>query len=323
MADTTINIADIITSFGSYYLDGGQNQQDLLMRPFEKFGTREVFNLRQTNDTILRLSDVEVSEILQGYQDAFTPKGGVVFKPVAIPLTQVKIDQEFNPNSLVSSWLGFLTNNKIDRSTYPFIKWFIEDYLLKQVDKDLEMKAIYNGKKVTPTPGTAGAAIEAMDGIKFQINTGIDDGDITPIATGALPADPADFVTMIEEVFADAIPEVYWQEGMTINMSMKNLKLYRRGRKKKYNMYYAQAADLDTVDDTNLKVAGRFSMQGSDKIWATTSRNYVMGVKGFSNKNMFELEHVKRKVAVYSDWWIGIGYLLADEIFTNDLDTAL
>lgn len=321
MADTTIDIADIISSFGSYYLDGGQNQNDLLMRPFEKFGTREAFNLRPTNDTILRLAAIEVEEILQGYQDTFTSKGGVDFAPIEIALTQVKIDNEFNPNKLVASWLGFLANNKIDRSTYPFIKWFIEDYLLKQVDKDLEMKAIYTGSKVTPTPGTAGAAIEAMDGIKKQINAGITATTITPIVTGAAAVNPIDWCTQVED-FTKSIPEIYWPENMPLNMSMVLERRYKEGRRLKYNMSYAQVTEMSLVQDTNIRVVGRMSHFGSEKIWATTARNYVMGVKGYSNKSMFEIEHVKRKVAIYSDWWIGIGYLLADEMFTNDQDLA-
>jgi hypothetical protein len=319
MADTTIDIQDIIDEYGSYYLDAGQNQNDLLMRPFEKFGTRDAFFLRPTTETILRLSDVEVEEILQGYQDDFTAKGSATFRPVVINLTQVKIDNEFNPNKLVNSWLGFLTNEKVDRSQYPFIKWFIEDYLLKQVDKDLETKCIYKGTKVTPTPGTAGAAINAMDGVKKQINAGITAGDITPIVTGAAAIDPVDFCDQVEE-FASAIPELYWDEKIVFNFSKTLHKRYRAGRQKKYNLMYAQVGDLDLIEDTAMSVMGRTSMSGSEKIWGTMPTNYVMGVKGFSNASAFEIEKVKRKVAVYSDWWMGIGYLLADQVFTNDQD---
>lgn len=321
MADTTITATDIITQFGEYYLDAGQNQNDLKMRPFEQFGTKDAFTLIPTEDTILRMSDVEVGEIVQAYQDAFTPKGSVVFAPIEIPLTQIKIDNEFNPSALQNSWLGFLTSTKVNRLEWPFIKWFIEVYLLRQVDKDLETKVIYKGSKVVPTPGTAGAAIDAMNGLKKQINAGITAGDITPINTGAFAADPVDFVTQIED-WAAEIPEIYWEENMPVNMSKGNWRKYRKGRAKKYNMNYAQTEDLSLIDGTNMHVVGRSSHSGSDKIWGTLPGNYLLGVKGFSNKNSFELEHVKRKVAIYTDWWMGIGYIMGDQIFTNDQDTA-
>jgi hypothetical protein len=319
MADTTIDIQDIITSFGSYYLDHGQNEASLRMRPFEQFGTQDAFTLVPTEGTILRMSSIEVEELLQPYQDTFTSKGGVEFAPVEIPLKQVKIDNEFNPNKLANSWLGFLASSKVNRSEWPFIRWFIDKYLLQRTDQDLELKAIYNGEYAAPAPGVAGAAIDAMDGVKLQINDGITAGDIVPIPTGALAIDPVDFCTQIEE-FVAGIPELYWERGFDLNMSRILRRRYRKGREKKYNMNYAMKEELDLVDETQIRVRGRASMIGSSKIWGTFKENYVLGVKGWGNKNMFELEHVKRKVSVYTDWWIGIGYILPDQIFTNDQD---
>jgi hypothetical protein len=319
MADTTLTATDIVSDFGEYYLNGGQGEQDILMRPYEAFGTKEAFTTIPTDDTILRLSDTEVGELLQPYQDAFTPKGSVEFKPIEVALTQVKIDNEFNPSFLQNTWLGFLTSNKVDRSEWPFIRWFIDKYLLGQADEDIEMKAIFNGIKAAIVPGTAGTAIGAMNGLKKQINAGITAGDITAIATGAFSLNPKDFVTQIEEFVAE-IPEKYWEKGMKLNMSRKLARRYRTGRREKYNLYYAQMDDLSVVEDSAITVAGRASHSGSEKIWMTPQANYVLGVKGFSNKGAFEIEHVKRKVAVYTDWWMGIGYLQADLVFTNDQD---
>lgn len=319
MADTTLTATDIIADFGSYYMDGGQGEKDLLMRPFEQFGTREALTLIPTNDTILRLSDVEVSEILQGYQDDFTPKGGVEFKPIEVLLTQLKVDQAFNPTFLQNTWLGFLASNKTDRTTWPFIRWFIEKYLLGQLDDDLEMKAIYKGSKVAIVAGTAGTAIGAMDGIRKQINAGITAGDITTIATGALSADPATFCTQIEN-FVASIPEKYWSKSMTLNMSRILARRYREGKRVKYNANYAQVSELSSVEETEVSVAGRASMSGSDKIWMTLPGNYVLGVKGFENKNGFEIEKVDRKVKLYTDFWMGTGYLQGDLVYTNDRD---
>jgi hypothetical protein len=97
MADTTITATDVINEFGAHYVDEGQNMSSLLMRPFEAFGTREAFTNVPTNETQLKYSDVEVGEILQPYQDTYTPKGSVVFKPITVDLQQVKIDLQFNP----------------------------------------------------------------------------------------------------------------------------------------------------------------------------------------------------------------------------------
>lgn len=315
---TTITPTDVITEYGSYYIDQGQNMQSLLMRPFVPFGTRDAFTNVPTNDTQLRYSDVQVTEILQRYQDTFTEKGSVTFKPVTINLTQAKIDQSFNPNNLMYSWLGFLTSNNTDRTTWPFVRWFIEMYLLKQLWDDMETKAIYKGVQAAIVPGTATNAIDVIDGIKKIINTNI--ASMTSIATGALSADAVDFVTQIED-FCKSIDEKYWDVPMTLNFNKQKELLFIQGMQKKYNLYYAQVADLLTVRNfQNFKVKGRQSMSGSDKIWMTPIENAVFAVKGFENANGFELEKVDRKVKVWTDFNFGMGFLLKDLVFTNDQD---
>jgi len=315
---TTITATDVITEYGSYYIDQGQNLQQLLLRPFQAFGTRDAFTNVPTNDTQIRYSDVEVTEVLQRYQDTFTAKGSVTFTPVKIDLTQVKIDQSFNPNNLVYSWLGFLTSNSTDRTTWPFVRWFIEVYLLNQVFEDMELKVVYKGDQEAITPGTAGNAIGVIDGVKKIINDGI--ADMTQIATGALAADPVDFVTQIEE-FCKGIDEKYWDVRMVMNMSKQRHLQFVQGMQKKYNTYYAQTPDVMAVRNfENFTVKGRASMSGSDKIWMTPQENAIFAVKGFENASGFELEKVDRTVKVYTDFHIGLGFLLKDLVFTNDQD---
>jgi hypothetical protein len=317
---TTITPTDVITSFGAHYIDQGQNLNDLLIRPFEAFGTREAFTNVPTTDTQLRYSDVTVSEILQPYQDTFTAKGSVTFKPVTIDLKQVKIDQQFNPNNLVYSWLGFMTNNKTDRKTWPFVKWFIEVYLLNKLMEDLESQAVYGGVYAAPTAGTAGAANTVVNGIKKIINDAITATTMSSIATGAPSTTATTWCDQVE-TFVKGIPEKYWEKNMVINMSRTLALRYMEGKKQKYNMYYGQEADLASVANfPNIKVAGRASMTGATKIWATPIENAVFAVKGFENAAGFELESVDRNVKIWSDFHIGMGFLLPDLVFTNDRD---
>lgn len=319
---TTITPTDVISSFGAYYIDAGQNTQDLLLRPFEPFGTRDAFTNVPTNDTQIRYSDVTVSEILQPYQDTYSAKGSVTFAPVTIDLKQVKVDQSFNPNNLVYSWLGFLTSNATDRTTWPFIRWFIEVYLLNQLFEDLELKSIYTGVYSAASGGTPGNAVDVIDGIKKIINAAITATTITPIVTGAPAADAVDWCEQIE-AFVKAIPEKYWTKNLTINMSRLLALRYMEGKKKKYNMYYAQESDLRNISNfPTMKVMGRASMTGASKIWGTFIENAVFATKGFSNANGFELEKVDRTVKIWTDFHIGLGFLQKDLVFTNDQDLS-
>lgn len=317
---TTITASSVVTDFGAFYIDAGQNDSNIQTRLMEPFGTMDSFRVIESDDTVLRETNAAFSEVLQSFQKTFTPKGGVTFTPKAIPLFNVKVDELFYPDDLKNTWLGFLTSKKLDRTEWPFVRWFIEVYVLNQIKKDLEMSAIFGGIYVAPTAGTANAASATMDGIRKKINDAITATTTTAIATGAPNADNVLFCEQIE-AFIAAVPETYWHEDMTLNMSRKNLLKYQRGRQKKYNMYYNQSSELSTVEGfDNIKIKGLASVTGSNKIWMTPDMNAVLGMKGGSNKDIVEVEKVDRQVKVYTDFYIGVGFIDDGVIFTNDQD---
>jgi len=316
---TTITATDVVNDFGAFYINGGQNEMDIHDTLRESFSDQDDFTVIETEDTVLRAVNTEFTEVLQPFQTGFTPKGGVSFLPKAIQLFNVKIDQSFYPDSLTNSWIGFLTSNGLDRTQWPFVRWFVEKYVMGQISHDM-VKNLYGAVYAAPTPGTAGAASSSFNGLKYLIDYGIDENTITPITTGTLDTDPVDFATQIEG-FAKAIPELYWETPMGLQMSRANAMRYKEGRRKKYNSNYAQVADAMAVQDLeNIIIKGRGSMSGKSKIWATPKANAIMAFKGGSNKNIVEIEKVDRQVKVYTDFWVGLGFINDGLVFTNDQD---
>jgi len=157
-----LDIDDVVDAWGEYYLNSGQNMDNLHMLPFEQYDTQVAGTIIETDQTVLREANVEVQEILQQYQDEFTSKGGVSFAPVNIFLQNIKIDVGVIPHKLIKAWTGFLTNSGNDPETYPFIAWLVEQYLLKQGKEDFELKAVYKGVYEAPVEGTAGEAAKIM-----------------------------------------------------------------------------------------------------------------------------------------------------------------
>lgn len=316
-----IEIQDVIDAWGDYYLNHGQNMENLHMLPFESFGTLEAGTLIQTEDTVLREANIEVQEVLQQYQDDFTSKGGTSFVPVTIPLYRVKVDVGVIPHKLVQSWLGFLTSTGNNPETYPFIQWLVQDYILRQVDEDLEMKAIYKGVYAPAVDGNAGEAGKVLNGIDFQLNQLESDGKITPLSTGNLASmTPKNMVTALEDAFVREIPERFrYNEPLTINMNRTLRDKFRQGMREKYNVYYNQTDSLlRFMDFENITVEGRASMLGKQRVWATPRRNLLIGVRGFSNKNVFDVQKQDRKVKFLTDWFIGLGFVMPEWIFTNE-----
>jgi len=316
---TEITVDQIIQDFGDFYLDAGQNEANLHMLPFESFGTKDAFTIVPTDDTVLRESNVEVTELLQQYQDEFTPKGELEFKPVKIDLFKMKIDQEFNPHKLQRIWLGFLTSNNTDVTTWPFIRWFIEKYLMMQAEEDIEMKAIFGGVYEAPQEGVPGSASKVMNGLDKIFTDFETAGDLVPITMGSIEANDDDFVTQIEE-FVQAIPEKYRYMNMELNMSRTLRDKFKRGTRTKYKANYdpSDIKNYRVADAENITVVGRASHQNSNRIWCSPKYNALLGVKGFENVKGFEIEKSKRKVAIYTEWWMGAGFINPELIFIND-----
>lgn len=315
---TTIDASQLVADFGDYYLNSGQNLDNLHMLPMESFDTRDAFTIITTNDTILRESNVEFGSILQQYQDDFTPKGDVTFKPREIPLFQMKVDQRFNPTSLQKTWVAFLTTNALDRATWPFVRWISEVYLIGQSNEDMELYAIHNGEYEAPVEGEPGDASKVMNGVNKIIVDAEAAGDLDFITTGAPDATPATFVGQVE-AFVKSMPEKYRRMNMQINMSRTLEERFVEGMQVKYNVNYAQTAQLRAVRNfENISVIGRPSLMGKSRIWATPKYNAIMGVKGFENREVFKIESEKRFVNMFTDYWAGIGFINYALVFANE-----
>lgn len=316
---TTITTSSVVTAFGEYYIDNGQNENNIHDVLRETFESTDIFTVVDSEDTVLRESNAEYSEVLQAFQKAFTPKGGVVLTPKEIPLFNVKVDELFYPDDLKNQWHAFMTSNNLDRTTWPFVRWFIEKYVLKQILADLENN-LYGAARVAPTAGVAGTSAEAFDGLKKILNASITAGTISPIVTGAPSATPLTWAEQME-TFNKSIPELYWKEPMAMNVSRSLAIRYKEGRRVKYNTQYAQVTEKYAVEDFEQNiVTGRGSFAGKTKILATPKLNAVLALKGGSSKNIVEVEKVDRAVKVYTDFWIGMGFINDALVFTNDQD---
>lgn len=315
---TVITSSQVVADYGAFYIDNGQNEGNIHTRLMEAFATREAFTIIDTEDTVLREGNAKFTEVLQSFQKTFTAKGGVTITPKPISLFNQKVDELFYPDDLKNQWLAFFTSNNLDRTQWPFVRWFIEIYVMNQLDDDLENKAIYKGSYVAPTAGTANAAVDTMDGIKKQINAGITSNVNAPIITGTPSLDPVTWCEQVE-TWAKGIPELYWGFKMPINMSRALALRYKEGRQKKYNANYAQVSDKMAVENfENLQVTGRASMAGSTKIWGTPKGNAILGIKGGSNMSIMQVEKVDRQVKCFTDWWLGLGFIDDGLVFTND-----
>lgn len=315
-----MKLQDIISEFGSFYINSGQNMARLVRQLRTPSTTEQLFRSIITDDTEFRMSEPRIGRLLQPFQKSWTPLGEVEFKPVTIKQYPMKMDHEEYPDELEATWLGFLADNDLDRREWPFVRWLVEQELLPQLREDFEKNEIYDGVFSAPSSGSAGAAGTAMDGIKKIINDNINNGRISTIATGTIETVPADFVDQVE-AFVDEVNEKYWGIQMELAMAPQLVKRYQRGYKEKYG------TDLDfdrnnasQVDFSTINLKACHSMIGSSKIWMTPRENAIRLSKKSANMDTVRLEAQDRLVKIFTDFYKGIGFAIPEIVFTNDQD---
>lgn len=323
-----INITDLKTEFGAYYNEGSQNLARIRKQIYFGNETAAFFQPINTQSTTYEMARDSFSRVAQPFQKNWSPAGAYTAEPVPIKLYGIKLDVEMYPDEIVESWLGFLASNDLDRKTWPLPRYLAEQHILPRHINDVERNEMFHGQYLAPpTPGTAGAAGTAMDGIRKKINDAYA-SDIpaeNKIATGALSADPVTFVEQIE-TFCASIPELY-RNTADIKLAFRgtNRSKWLQGMREKYNMNYTQidASDVFRVaDHPNIQVLPLASWQNSEKIVASVSANAVMPVRNMMNIGRFQIENVDRLVKIFTDYHQGIGFVRWDQVFTNDRDLS-
>ncbi len=310
-----ITTTAIVQEYGAYYQDAGQNKKRILTMLSQG---REITNFAtpiKTDDTIFRLANATFRTLVQPFQKAFTQKGGVEIVPNEIRQYRFKIDDEFTPDELYATWLGFLAKGGLDRKDWPFVKWLIEVYYSRQIDQDMELNEYYKGVYKAPIAGTAGEDGTGMNGLKYQLVAGVNAGTINSIDIGELNAD-----TIFDQVekFTDEISEVYQGIKMNVFMSRKWYKKYMQD--KRAQGFYQKTSDKEIdggIDFTPLDVKPLASMVGTDDIFCTPEGNFLHISPMTLTKNQFKLEEAKRAVAVMGDWSEGLGFGINQAVWTN------
>lgn len=312
-----MTVADIITEYGAYYRKNPENMRRIFSMLLGKTTTSEVLTPIVTEDTLYQAAKTFMTRVLQPFQKTYTPIDPLTVKPAKIQLYEMKVDIQETPHDYEAMWLGFLTGEDIDVKKWPFVRWFIEKYILPQLKQDYERNEVYKGVHALPTPGTPGAAGTAMNGIGKVIADAITAGEMVPIVTGAPSATNTTWVDQVE-AFADAINTNYWGVPMNLCMSQALERRFHRGYKAKYGKDTDYRDSKGQVEFTNLTIVGLPSMNGRNRIWCTPPENAVRLIKKPKNMEGMQVENVDRTLKMYTDFWSGVGFLVNEAVFVND-----
>ena len=311
----SITVSDIVREYGAYYENAGQNKNRILSLLTQGRELTGFCTPIKTDNTIFRLSNAAFQSLVQPFQKSFTQKGGATFTPNEIRVFNLKIDDEFYPDDIKATWLGFLAANKVSREEWPLVKWLIEEYYMKQIDRDMELNEYYKGVYAAPTTNVAGPDGTGMNGLQMQLKAGVDAGTMNSINIGALDASTI-FVQVAE--FTDYISEVYQGVPMNVCMSKHWYKKYMQDKRAQGFYQKTSDAQIDAgIDFTPQSVVGLAAMTGTNDIFCTPKANLIHITSETLSKNQFKLEESKRVVSVMGDWWEGLGFGMNQAVWTS------
>jgi hypothetical protein len=318
--ETNIDIQDILDEYGAYYIPGGANVNNLIRLQKQPTKTTNYATPIITDATVYRAPQAYMQEIIQPWQQKYTAKGGIKFHANDINTYKIKIDTSFSPDILEESYLGFFTQlSQADRAKWPFVRWFVEVYVLEQQKEDLETQAYGKGVYVAPTPGTPGAAKDSMDGLEKLIDDGIagvktPHSLINPVGLSS-PIDRNTAFDGVEE-FMENIDELLLSRPMLLACDPKLARWYFKDKRDTHggdsNYTDQNSRRIDGYE--NIQWAPMPSLSGTGILFATPKKNYVH-IRPKKKMNPIKIESAKREVAVMADWREGLGFLFNELVY--------
>lgn len=257
-------------------------------------------------------------EMLQTYQKAWTPKGGVEMVPYVNTIFDMKMDLYLdNLHELFQTYLGFLADESKLPDQYPFVKWLVTYHVIPGMQEELRRISVV-GEFNAPTPGTANDSIDTADGIFTIITREVADNNITPIQLGAITS--SNIVDQLEKFNRDLPAEWVTKPG-NIFLSSAMLQDYIYA----YRDAFGQNRDFEgpttKLWGTQKTLVGLDDLNGKDRILFTPDGprgNLLCMYDKIINPTPYVFLEKGRFVGMTAQFARGWGFETLDVVFVND-----
>jgi hypothetical protein len=271
------------------------------------------------------IENAEATEVLQPYQGTFTPKGTLTHSEETIRVRPIKMDLQFTEGQLEKWWNTWQVSRfdvEKDPMEWSFPKYIVEKEIMPKFQDDLNRVA-WLGEYAAPTPGTAGDAVDAVDGYKKIIADLITAGKINDYATGTITT--SNIRDKVEEFLAQ-IPDEITIKGGKILMSPKHRRWYIYDYRGEFSAIPQiqnpnQGPRPVFADDYNIELKSVATMSGSDRwVFVPNGRENMVWVsrQGAPTYPQMIFKTQARVLQLYATIYRGYGFEYPTEIYTND-----
>lgn len=309
-----ITVSELKSEFGTYIQTNMKTILKALMQPTE---TMKFMTTVASKNLEWRAAQAAINDVVQGFQKQWTAKGTATFTPISIPQRRHKVDMEFYPDDVFESWLGFLTDEAVDRKQWPITRYIIDQLLIPKVNDNRELQLIGKGDYEAPVDGVAQATGKSMDGFATILEDKKTAGtsNINFFDGGDVGAPTSSNIVDFIDAFVDFIDYLYQGIQMPILTSPAWERAYRR----KYRDLYGANTDFDgntgVALESNNRLIGVPSLSGKNVFMVTPKNNFFRLLNSNEGASNIFVESIDRKVKVFADWHESVGFGVEEAIF--------
>lgn len=305
-----------IAALQAFYLD---NSETLYEQVYDAPMRAQDFNvITDVKDQRLLMS-VDSTEVLQGWQEAFTEKGSVVMTARKIVMRGVKVNMKVTPRAYhFGNYLAYLKASNNDPYSLPFEQYFWLT-IMRQAYRDHNEKVLWAGNYVAPTANTPTTAAASADGFDTILDDEVTATNFTNTVTGAIVATTAYAqVTTFLESHIDTQAKA--AEPYNCYCSLALLRKLQADKRTKFGAVVYEPNPFNMVTgliDTcpNVTFIPQAGLAG-DTMILTRSQNLAVGFDGTPN---FELERHLGSLYVMMNWSFGHQIINLDDIIRNNV----
>jgi hypothetical protein len=326
-----IDVSDIVSEFGAYYLNSGQDVNDLLLplRTGDDFyADLAVYSKKNVGDSGSNSkwdrALTETEGVLQPWKSDYSPttdSGDLL--GLSTPIRTWKPDRTIVPSDMVhENWLQFLEDMDKEPVEWPFVRWFMQVYIVDQLKEDMNLTS-YNGIYAAPAGGaTPGDMDTTVDGFEKMLLRHIASGYITPIANGAVDTlTDSEYCEYVEDFVKQVNPRLL-KKGCVLKFSHTNYQKYRRGYRDLHGKEMDFTGQKSFIIDSNVEIKGYLAMEGSERIYLTPRGNDKKVLPMKNEMGKIWLEPFNYTVKILGHGKVAFDFLDPRHVASNDLSIS-
>ncbi len=313
--DTTVDTQELKKEFGKYV----SSERLQIMK--ELVGTTDSIRYMSTiitDKTEVRAAQAAIDSVLQQFVPFWTPKGKSSFTPLTIKNYKCKVNVQVKPSDIMEDVLGYLYDEKLEPKDMPVVRYVLYQLIFPKLAEEREQALAvgeFKESNVTQDGGTAGAALECMNGYVTQLRQlkEDEDEDVTWLLDGETLSD----TTLLEQIdrAVDQVKPVYRNKVMFIHADPDIVTRYGRAYRAKYPYTKNEDGEKLKVDFSRFSFAPLEGMRGTGVFFITPKENFKHLMSRNPQQTSIVMETNHYNVDIMAEWWEGTGFWLADAIF--------